>query len=158
MPACRHHRSRHHAVDLNPVLNSLLGKCFGECNDGGVDRRHRGEPWLRVESGAPGNQNHGTFRGLQRFPSPHRQPARTVEFKSYAVIPLRVRHFKQINLGYGARDIEQGIDPAKTFEGPRDNGLGSPWFSQVGSKNHCFRAGRHDFVRRLFQVVLAPGG
>jgi len=45
------------------------------------------------------------------------QPTRAVQLKRHPVIPLGVRHLEQINLWHRTRNVEQGVDPAKAFEG-----------------------------------------
>jgi len=53
----RHNRTRHYAVYLDAILNSLLGKCLRERNSGDIDRGYGRKSRLRIESGAPGDEH-----------------------------------------------------------------------------------------------------
>src|SRR5580704_8946328 len=65
LATARHHRTRHHAVDLDPILNALLGEGLGERNDGGVDSSYGSKARLRIESRASRDEHDGAFGSLQ---------------------------------------------------------------------------------------------
>src|SRR5580698_9631379 len=111
-----HHRPRRYAVDLHAVFNSFFCECLSERVNGCIDRSHRRISGLGIQSGASGHEHHRSVRGLQSVPSLYGQAACAVELERHAVVPLRVRHLEQIDLRHSARNIEQRIDSAKTFE------------------------------------------
>src|ERR1700746_3093700 len=137
LSASSHHRSRRDAVDLYAVFNSLLRKCLRECIDSSIDRCDCGKSGFGIERCSSRHQHHRSVCSLQSIPSSHCQTARTMEFKRYTVIPLRVRHLKQVNLRNCARDVEQRIDSAKTLERTFDDDLRRLWLAQVKSVNTC---------------------
>src|SRR6266478_4513371 len=116
-PASCHHSAWHDAVDLHSIFDSLLCEGFGECVDGRIDRRDCCKSRFGIEGCASRHQHHRPARGFQRIPSLYGQPTRAVQLKRHPVIPLRVRHLEQINLWHCTRNVEQGVDPAKAFEG-----------------------------------------
>jgi len=70
--AARHHRTRHHAIDLDSILDALLGKGLRQRDDGSVDGRYGREPRFRIESGASGDEHNSAFGSLQRIPGAYR--------------------------------------------------------------------------------------
>src|SRR5271170_1368432 len=103
--AASHDWTRHYAVDLDSILNALLGEGLRERNDGSVDGRYGREARLRIESPASGDEYDRAVRSLQSVPGPYRQPPRTVQLKYHAVFPLRVRHLEQVNLRHRPGNI-----------------------------------------------------
>src|SRR5580658_575023 len=67
-PSSRHDWPWDNTVDLHSVTNTLLGKCFRERGDGGINRSDRREGWLRVEGRTARHEYNRAFRLLERFP------------------------------------------------------------------------------------------
>ena len=104
--ASSHNRARHNTVHLNAILNPLFRERFGESGNCSVGRGDCGEGRLRIKRGGSGHENHGALRLFQRIPSPNRQTAGTVQFQLHAGVPLLIRHLEEIDLRYGASDIQ----------------------------------------------------
>ena len=158
--AARHNRTRHYAVDLDSILNALLGKGLRERDDGGVDGRYGREARLRIESGASGDEYDCAVRSLQSIPGSYRQPARTVQLQRQAVFPLRVRHLEQIDLRHGAGDVYQSVDSAKAVERALDEDLGRARLAQIERVSQGFGARgfyRSRGLRRVRPLASRPG-
>ena len=113
--AAGHDRTGQDTVDLNAVPQSAIGEGFSDRNDRGVDGSDGGIGCLRKLRRVAGDENHRTLCGFESVPGAHGQSTGAMQLERHARIPLLVRHFEEIDLGNGARDIEQRVNFAELF-------------------------------------------
>ena len=76
-----------------------------------------------------------------------------MEFEGEPVVPLFIRHFEDIDLRHCSRDIQQGIDSAKSRQGLGDDLVRRPGIAQIDGQHQRGGPRRFDGVGGFSQRI-----
>ena len=81
-----------------------------------------------------------------------------MQLERHAVVPLRVSHIEQIDLGHRAGDVEEGIDAAEALERTVHDDVCRFGLAQIDSEHGCLSAGRSHLCSGRGEILLVSRG